>query len=392
MAALFHLGALMRVLLSSTRGQGHIRPLLPFAKGLQARGHEVRLASPEDARPVAEKAGLELMPFARLSDEEIKEQWVGRQGLKGEELMSFAIGEMFAGRTSERAMPMLEESILTWEPDLILRESLEFASFVMAEKHGIPHARVAVHNNAVEGEIVGHAADAMDRHLSAQGKGAQNGSGLWSEPIYTSFPAGFDGDCKHAPENPPFRVNLNSGQQAVESDWRRKSEKPLVYITFGTVVGEASFVFDEVFDMALEAADALDAEVLMTTGPKVSAERFVRVPANVEVRSFVPQSSVLKHASAIMHHGGSGTLSGAFEFGVPMVVVPLFADQPWNADRVEAAGLGVAVRERTAENMAQALQAILDDQGAAARAKAVADEMAGLPSIEVALDRIEALA
>ncbi len=381
----------MRVLLSSTRGQGHIRPLLPFAKGLQARGHEVRLASPEEARPVAEKAGLSLMPFARLSDEEIKELWKGRRNLKGDELMSFAIGEMFGGRTTERAIPRLEESILQWKPDFILRDSLEFASFVLAEKHDIPHARIAVHNNSVEGEIVGHVATALDRHLSVHGKSAQDGSGLWMEPIYSTFPAGFDGDCKHAPDNPPFRVNLNSGDNSAQADWAPKTHKPLVYITFGTVVGEASFTFDEVFNMALEAAGQLDAEVLLTTGPKVDVERFKVRPDNVEVQSFVPQAAVLRHASAIMHHGGSGTLNGAFEFGVPMVVVPLFADQPWNADRVEASGLGFAVRERTVENMLAALQKVLSDESAAKRAKSIADEMAGLPPIEAALDRMEAM-
>ena len=381
----------MRVLLSSTRGQGHIRPLLPFARGLQARGHEVRLASPEEARPVAEKAGLSLMPFARLSDEEIKEQWEGRRNLIGDELMSFAIGEMFGGRTTERAIPMLEESIVQWKPDLILRDSLEFASFVMAEKHGVPHARIAVHNNSVEGEIVEHVAAAIDRHFSVHGKPAQDGSGLWMEPIYSTFPAGFDGDCKHAPDNPPFRVNLNSGNSGAEADWAPKTQKPLVYITFGTVVGEASFTFDEVFDMALDAAGQLDAEVLLTTGPKVDAERFRSRPDNVEVQSFVPQAAVLRHASTIMHHGGSGTLSGAFEFGVPMVVVPLFADQPWNADRVEASGLGLSVRERSAETLRAALEDVLADATMAERCRMVAEEVAELPAIETALDRMEAM-
>ena len=42
-------------------------------------------------------------------------------------------------------------------------------------------------------------------------------------------------------------------------------------------------------------------------------------------------------------HGGSGSTLGALAFGVPLVVIPLFADQPYNARRVHEVGAGIAV-------------------------------------------------
>src|SRR6056297_721053 len=140
----------MRILLTSTRGQGHMRPLLPFAKGLMDRGHEVAIASPEDTRPIADKVGVPLLPFERMSDEEINAQWADRQHLGDEEMARVAIQEMFANRTARRAIPKLDEALNSWRPDIVVRDSSEFAAFVLCEKYGIPHARMGVHNCEVE--------------------------------------------------------------------------------------------------------------------------------------------------------------------------------------------------------------------------------------------------
>ena len=61
----------------------------------------------------------------------------------------------------------------------------------------------------------------------------------------------------------------------------------------------------------------------------------------MHVERFVPQADVFGHASLVVTHGGSGTTLGALAAGLPLVVVPLFADQPDNARRVEAVGAGV---------------------------------------------------
>ena len=171
----------MRFLFTSIRGQGHTRPLLPFAKGLQARGHEVCIASPEDTRAIAEKAGLELIPFDRMSDEEIQTYWAGRQRSTGEELVKIGVQEMFANRTARRAMPKLEAAIEAWRPDVVIREAAEYAAFALCEKHGIPHARVAVHNGEVEAKLLRFAQDPIDNILVDVGASAQSGAGLWAE-------------------------------------------------------------------------------------------------------------------------------------------------------------------------------------------------------------------
>jgi sterol 3beta-glucosyltransferase len=46
----------------------------------------------------------------------------------------------------------------------------------------------------------------------------------------------------------------------------------------------------------------------------------------------------------VVHHGGAGTTAAALRAGTPSVIVPWTTDQPFWARRVEAAGLGIAVR------------------------------------------------
>lgn len=46
--------------------------------------------------------------------------------------------------------------------------------------------------------------------------------------------------------------------------------------------------------------------------------------------------------AAIVHHGGAGTTMAATRSGMPQVIVPQIADQPYWAGRVADLGIGVA--------------------------------------------------
>ena len=67
------------------------------------------------------------------------------------------------------------------------------------------------------------------------------------------------------------------------------------------------------------------------------------LPENTHVEQWVTQTDVLAQAALVVCHGGSGTTFGALAAGVPLVVCPLFADQPHNGRLVEAAGAGLQV-------------------------------------------------
>jgi len=143
----------MRILFTSTKGEGHIRPLLPYAKAVAALGHEVLVAAPEVCAPIVAKAGLEHHVFDNLSGEELEAIWAPHRGVRGDDMMKIALPKMFAGPTARKSMPRLREAVETWRPDVIVRESLEYAGLALAETHGIPHARVNVHNCVFESRV-----------------------------------------------------------------------------------------------------------------------------------------------------------------------------------------------------------------------------------------------
>jgi UDP:flavonoid glycosyltransferase YjiC (YdhE family) len=73
---------------------------------------------------------------------------------------------------------------------------------------------------------------------------------------------------------------------------------------------------------------------------------------------------------------------------VPIVVQPLFADQPYNARRVAELGAGVALEQgpHGIAGAGAAVRAVLADPSYADRAAAVAADVRSLPTVDTAVD------
>jgi UDP:flavonoid glycosyltransferase YjiC (YdhE family) len=108
----------------------------------------------------------------------------------------------------------------------------------------------------------------------------------------------------------------------------------------------------------------------------------------VHVEPWVDQADVLAHADLVVCHGGSGTVFGALAAGVPLVVVPVFADQFVNGERVAASGAGVVVEdEQSAAGIAAAIRAVLGTTSHRRDARRVGAEMASASTVDEVLDR-----
>jgi UDP:flavonoid glycosyltransferase YjiC (YdhE family) len=93
----------------------------------------------------------------------------------------------------------------------------------------------------------------------------------------------------------------------------------------------------------LTAVKDLDARVLLTVGRRFGASGLGTIPRNVHVEDWVDQADVMPEADLVVCHGGSGTALGALAAGVPMVIVPVFADQFENGRRIADQGAGLVV-------------------------------------------------
>lgn len=60
---------------------------------------------------------------------------------------------------------------------------------------------------------------------------------------------------------------------------------------------------------------------------------------NIQVYDFIPPSEILPRASAVLCHGGNGTIYQALSYGVPVLCRPSQFEQEWNVQRFETLNL-----------------------------------------------------
>ena len=111
------------------------------------------------------------------------------------------------------------------------------------------------------------------------------------------------------------------------------------------------------------------------------------MPANVRVASYLPQSETM-NVDVVVGHGGAGTTSASLARGIPLVVLPLFADQGHNATQVARVGAGLVVDpRRVGTDLAAAVATVLAEPGYRAAAERIAAENAELPTAGEVLEQ-----
>jgi UDP:flavonoid glycosyltransferase YjiC (YdhE family) len=117
---------------------------------------------------------------------------------------------------------------------------------------------------------------------------------------------------------------------------------------------------------------------------------FAPLPPNVRAERYVPHSLLLPRCDAIITHAGAGTLITSINAGLPMVMVPLFGDQPVNAEGAAAAGAGIVLDRATLtpESVREATRAVLSDPRYREGIAALRREIDALPSHNQAVNWI----
>jgi len=379
----------MRVLFTTLREESHFLPMIPFIGACKRRGHEVAVSAPPDFAERVAETGATFFPFGHPGDEGLRPITARTVGAPVDDVKRIVIGEIFAGACAAAAIPKLIETMQHFKPHVVARESFEFAGLIAAEEVGIPHMRVAICAQGTEGEIRSLAAQAVDGHRRNLGLSPDPcGERIRGEGAVTLFPESFEGPKGEASSILRFRAARRGAETL--PDWWPGQDGPFVYATLGTVAGRFETMQDA-YRAALGAFAGVPIRVLLTIGAKLPIEALGEVPPNVHVERFVPQDDVLPHAAAVLCHGGSGSVLGALAAGVPMVVTPIFADQPYNAERVAAIGAGLAVPngERDSGALRKAISRVLAEESFRVAARRIAEEIATLPLVDDAATAME---
>jgi UDP:flavonoid glycosyltransferase YjiC (YdhE family) len=384
----------VRVLFTSTRGAGHFNPLVPFARAFERAGHEVMVAGPGELAGPVEATGFRFERFDDPPEDELGRIWSRVPELPPDEANIVVIGEIFGRLNTTAALPKLRATIGDWRPDVVLRDPNEYAGAIAAELHGLPHARVAISLMSTEELGLRVARGAVDAIRRAEGLALDpDADELRRSPWLTTFPRGLDEG-----EMPDTRRFHDPAWVEEPNDlpdwWPGRADQPLVYVTFGSVAGQFPQALPA-YGVALAAVADLPVRVLLTVGRHLDVDTLPRIPDNVHVEPWVPQQDVLAHAAAAVVHGGSGSTLGALAFGVPIVVIPLFADQPYNARRVHEVGAGIAVEPNredppaTVPALRQAIETVLAAPSYRERAREVAAEVRAEPPVDAAVEMFE---
>ena len=398
----------MRVLMTTRGSSGHVLPLAPFGHACLRAGHEVRVAAQAQHGANVERARLSLAPVGNPPREEWMPLMAEFARLGVDAANARMIGEFFAGIDTRATLPGVRALVETWRPDVIVRESWEFASTLVAEQHGIPLVRVGLGLAAVEELSIGLAAAAVDEARAGLGLPPDPaGDRLRATPCFTTMPEQLEDPAAPAPQLiHRFRHGEPGGSDPLPDPWPGNGN-PLIYLTFGSVAGEAHLpYFPELYRAAIDALAPLAARVLVTIGAGRDPGELGRMPPNVRVERWVPQDAVAPHAAAIVCHGGYGSTLGALSHGVPLVVLPLFSTDQWaNAEAVARVGAGLDLHEErgtrgvldlpgpeTLRQLGSAVERVLADASYRERARRIAGAMRALPPVDAAVETLAAIA
>ncbi|EFN60313.1 UDP-glucuronosyltransferase 2B15 [Camponotus floridanus] len=146
-------------------------------------------------------------------------------------------------------------------------------------------------------------------------------------------------------------------------EWINDSKDGFIYFTFGSMVMIETFPREFLNILYASLSKIAPIRVLMKIP---NPEKLPPgVPKNIYMSPWMPQIKILKHPKirAFITHGGLlGTLE-AIAYGVPMIGIPLFADQFMNIDAYVARNIAVKLdlHKMTEKDMDRALNAILWD-------------------------------
>lgn len=419
-----------RYLFASMPITGHVNPGLPIVRELVARGHDVRWYSTARFKRSIEATGARWIPLHHampLDEERIDEMFPNRPA-EGIAQLQFDIKHVFIDFIPG-ALRDLEEELRREPADVIVGDNT--AAFIEAvhQRTGIPWALYGVSALAMSSvdtapfglgilpkpSLLGRLRNrflywlvdnVIFRDARAYNRKVRRALRLPPLPgalfdfarkadlyLQASVPS-FEYPRTDMPGNVHF---IGASIPRPPADWKEPawwpelSRRRVILVTQGTINNE----YDQLIRPAIRALAEENVFVVVTTGTKdVDAVGIDPLPSNVVVERFVPYAHLMPHVDLLLTNGGYGSVQIALAHGVPVVAIGNTEEKPEIANRVEwsGAGVGLKVRVPTERQIQDAVARVLMTPTYAARAEALAWEMASLDAATTGAELLEELA
>ncbi|MBN2160813.1 MAG: glycosyltransferase [Spirochaetes bacterium] len=147
----------------------------------------------------------------------------------------------------------------------------------------------------------------------------------------------------------------NGGLPAELEDFLSAGAPPIIF-TPGTPNKNRYASF---FEKAIEATKKIGARAIFVSQFKEQIPR--DLPSHVRYYPYLPFSLVFPRASAVVFHGGIGTIAQAMRAGIPQLIAPWGVDQFDNGARIKSLGLGdmISSLRCTVDSLAEKLQYVV---------------------------------
>jgi UDP:flavonoid glycosyltransferase YjiC (YdhE family) len=385
----------VRVLISSTPGYGHRLPLVGLARAIRDRGHAVLWATAGDVATQVTAAGLDPVAAGMTTSEHTLARQAVRDAmpvLRPEQIGAHVFPRLFGAALAPRMIEDLLPVAQNWAPDLMVHEQAELAAPLVANLLGVPHLTHGF-GAVTPAATVSDAGTMVAGMWEEHGREAPAFAGCYQHGYLDIWPSGLGGGPQpqlgRVLPLQPTDPSSGAAEWALPPEWSVDDDRPLVYLTMGTVHRATRLLGDVLAEMA-----GLDVRILVTVGPHVDPDDFRGAPQQVAVERYVPQGAVLGACAAVVCHGGAGTVLGAAAAGVPMVCLPQAADQFRSAEGVVGSGAGLVLHpeEVTASSVTEAVRTVLGDVRHRHAVERVRDEIAAMPSPDRVAEQLEGVA
>ena len=415
----------MRILISSFPFAGHTLPLLPIAKELVRRGHEVRWYSGTKYRTLIEATGAGFEPFVEarnLDEADLNADFPGRVRLSGFRQIKYDVSNVFVAQIKPQFHD-LERIARRWPFEVILTEQMVFAAILFSEQGGPPCALLNVMPLGIRsrdtapfgvgllpsatplGRVRNVALHWMVEHIlfgsvSREIADACQAVGRRRRPFSPSItphlmlqptiPA-FEYPASDHPRQLHFIGPLvpETAEPPALPWWPElAADKPVILVTQGTITTQAD-------QLIVPTLQGLAQEDLLVIVPGVKdMTRLGELPSNARVERYIPYSALLPHVDVFVTNGGYGGVQQALAHGVPIVIAGKTEDKIEVANRIQQAGVGVklATHRPTPDQVRAAVTGLLGDNPYRRRAEEMGRELRRHDAPREAASFIEQLA